>query len=741
MAFILYLGGMIFGVLFFGAIHPWVYTPVFLAVIAASLLLIRGDLVRTTPPIQAHSPPQADGRSGAGKHGDGGTGARPPFFLRWVKSDLSPLFFCLLAFLCLQMIPLPQSLLLLVSPEAKINGDMSLPAASFLDGASLKGHWYALAPYLFPVRMSLIRWVIYGLFFFGLARCLDSRKRIETAVIAILTLGVFDTLYGITQTYSGHSQVWWYKLLDFKDVSGTYLNRNHFAGLMEMGIALAVAYAATLGDRDEGRRRDVAWHRKRPLRKRFLEFFSEGRKDIRRVLVVFAGGVMGLGLILSASRGGIVATAAALFLMGLLFVFKKEQRRKGRIILVLCGIALFYGLYAGLDYTIGRFELFDQDMKNRNIMTQRTLEVFRDYRVAGVGLGNFRHVSGRFQDAVHRDLYFDYAHNDYAQFLAEAGIAGAILLIGGMGFYVVRTFRLWRGRSDPFAVCLGIAPFGALLALAIHSWSDFNLHRPANVMVLIAVIAIGNAALRLEGRRHDRLRQDERLIPLRWRGLALLACGVGLILWTGFWSIRHFIAESYCNTGINVTMNLDENPPADKARSAMAWDPGNAGYPYKLASAMMNERDGLMQQHEPDPAGWRRSHGPIIALLERAVRLNPLNADYHVRLGWEYSYLWDRPDHLTRWLPAGDLCLERAAWFAGSWPQNPKLHYDMGNYWTMRSKTLGPGSPKSEAAWITAVWHYHKGLEMEKKKKLPDYVQAYIRNFFTDEAHLHDLQK
>ncbi len=136
--------------------------------------------------------------------------------MRWVKTDLSPLFFCLLAFLCIQMIPLPQGLLLLISPEAKINGDMSLPAASVLDGAALTGHWYALAPYLYPVRMSLIRWVVYGLFFFGLTRCLNSRKRIETAVIAILVLGVFDALYGIVQTYSGHGHVWWFKTPRFQ---------------------------------------------------------------------------------------------------------------------------------------------------------------------------------------------------------------------------------------------------------------------------------------------------------------------------------------------------------------------------------------------------------------------------------------------------------------------------------------------------------------------------------------------
>jgi len=711
--YFLYLGSVVLGVLAFGAIHTWAYTLVFLGTLAASLLLIRHDLFRKGPTPS----------------------------LRWVKTDLTPLFLMFVAFLLLQMLPLPRGLLLLISPEAKIDGDMSLPAASALDPAALKGHWHALAPYLYPVRMSLIRWIFYGLLFFGLTRCLNSRRRIETAIAVLLALGVFEALYGIVETYSGHNHVWWYeKTTHLREISGTYLNRNHFAGFMEMGITLTVAYAAALGGRRQANGRATGNHHPlRSSRRRFLDFFS-GRRELRRVLVVFAGGIMGLGLILSASRGGIIATAGALFLMGLLFMFRRDERRKGRIILALCGIALAYGLYAGLDYTIGRFDLFDHDLKQRGIMAQRTMDLFGDYKAFGVGLGNFRYASGRVQDILHPLIYFDYAHNDYAQFLAEAGIVGAILLLAGTGFYVVRTFKDWRGRSAPFAVCLGIAPFAALLALAIHSWSDFNLHRPANVMLLIAVIAIGQAALRLEEHHGDRLRQEERRIPLRWRGLVLLACGVGLIGFAGLGSIRHFIAESRCNTGINVTMNLDENPSPDEARSAMAWDPGNAGYPYKLALAMMGDRDRLMQQAEPDTAGWRRSHDPIIASLERAIRLNPFNAEVHVRLGWEYSYLWDRPDHSTRWTPAGDLCLERAAWFAGNWTQNPRLQYDMGNYWAMRARELETDSPKGDVAWIKAVWHYRKGMALEKRMELPDNTRDFLRNFITDEAHLRYLR-
>ncbi len=710
-AFTLYLGGLIFGVLFFGAIHTWVITIVFLAVMAASLLLMKDEMVE-----------------GEGKR-----------CLRWVKTDLTPLFFLFFVFLILQTIPLPQGLLVMISPEAKIAGEMSLPPPSVLNPARLQGHWYALAPYTYPVRMSLIRWVVYGLFFFGLVRCLHSRKRIETAIIAIILLCSFDALYGIIQTYSGNNRIWWFKNQTYlRDVCGTYLNRNHFAGLMEMGIVLAVAYAAALGA--EGERLREPAHRRRSFKKRFLEFFSGRRKELRRFLIVFAGGVLGLGLILSASRGGIVATASALLLMGLLFSLRKSERQRGRTILFLSAIALFYGLYAGLDYTIGRFNLFDLDWETRLVRAAKAVNLFDGYRFAGVGMGNFRHAYGKYQAPQDKLLYVDYAHNDYAQFLAEVGVIGVIFLLAGMGWYLMRTFRLWKQRSDPFTVCLGIAPFGALLAIAVHSWSDYNLHRPANVMVLIAVLAIGYAALHLDRHHHNRVLTNHRLITRTGAGWALLFCAAGVIIWCGVWSVRHFIAEMYCNSDINITLNLEEHPSADEAKRAMFWDPQNAAYPHKLALALMKERDGRMQKSAPDRAGSQQSNGPIIAALESAVRLNPLNAQIHVLLGWEYSYLFASSDYFTRWLPAADICMDRAAWFAGDWVQNPKLQYDMGNYWTMRSKVLGPNDPKNEANWTKAVWYYRKGMELENKKELPEQVKIHIRSFYTDKAHWQSLQ-
>ncbi len=708
-AFIIYLGAIIFGVLFFGAIHTWVYTIVFLLVITASLLLLKSSVVKE----KGH------------------------WHLKWIKSDLSPLFFAFVIYLIFQLVPLPGWLLHLISPEAKMDSDMAQPAVLALNPEALKGSWHALAPYFYPVRMSLVRWIVYGLFFFGLTRCLNSPRRINQAIITILLLGCFETLYGIVQTYSGYHHIWWYNnTSETHAVNGTYLNRNHYAGFMEMGLALAIGYAAALGVRTEGQQ---PVRRRSSFRRRFLEIFSGDSQALQRFLIIFAGGIMGLGLILSASRGGIIAAAGLLLVTGLAFTFMKAERRRGLVILSLFGIALIYGLYTGLDYTVGRFDFFDRAMQDRGVMAQRTFVTFKDYLATGVGLGNFRHASGRYQDPIHKDAYIDYAHNDYAQFLAEAGLIGALLLLVGLGWYALRTFRLWKGQQDPYAVCLGLAPLGALVALAIHSWSDYNLHRPANMMLLIAIIAIGNAALHLDQNsvtRRRRINYPILAIPLRWEGAVWLICIAEIFLWTGAWTVRHFMAEAYCHTGINITMNLEANPSQERARKAITWDPGNAGYPFKAAQALMRERDQLMAPPKPDLEGWKRSHGPICAELEQAISLNPLNADYHVRLAWEYSYRWDQRDFVTKWLPSADLSMDRAAYMAGDWPQNPKLHYDMGNYWTMRAKTMEGEKAKSDAAWQKAVRHYRKGMEVEKIKELPKDVQGFIRNFFQDENHL-----
>jgi hypothetical protein len=186
----------------------------------------------------------------------------------------------------------------------------------------------------------------------------------------------------------------------------------------------------------------------------------------------------------------------------------------------------------------------------------------------------------------------------------------------------------------------------------------------------------------------------------------------------------------------NSTLNRDPDPPVEEIRKAMAWDGGNAEYGFKLAQALIKARDEAIRTG----AGSGRVEAmqeEILSALEGAVRRNPLEARYHLRLGWEYTYLWRRPDYQTLWLPAADLSMERAAFFAGD--KNPRIHQEMGNYWTMRSRTIYPTDQAHHAAWARACWHYGEVQKRARGKALDrtrEEIRAFVWRFYPDEGYV-----
>jgi O-antigen ligase len=715
-AFALYCAALVLSPLLFGSVHTYAYTLVFSGILTATVLVLF-DQVRK----------------------DRETGV--PAFL-CMKTSMNFLFLAVLVYLFLQILPLPASWVGLLSPEAGIAGSASVPPAREISppGAGGSG-WQTLAPYVYPVRMSIVRWIVYGFLFFGLCRTLKTRKRIETAVACILVTAVFDSVYGIMEAYGATHRIWWYAMPGGRAaVSGTYVNPNHFAGLMGMGLTLAVTYAAALSAPPAAARSGE--REKNPsFRARMAELLSGERRISKRSLAAFSGGVIGLGLLGSGSRGGLVSAAVGFAVMTGLFLCRggQSRNRKGGLLIALILLsALSYGLYRGLDLTFERFRSQGYASEGRSIYIRNSLTLFSDYPAFGIGPGNFQYAYPRYRTPEEEGQFLTDAHSDWVQVLAETGVAGVVIVLAGLLVYLGRSFRKWRERRDPFAVWLGVLPFAAAGNMAAHSLFEFNLHVPANFLVFTALLAIGTRASALQirpGGEQSGLRFAR--LPLRVRGGLLFLLLLGLALWSEVWLLRHFFAEWNCNTVLNSTLHHDPSPPVEEIRRAIRWDGGNAAYRYKLAVKERFLRDTPQGREELEAAGIDPGalSGEIVAALEAACALNPFSPEYHLLLGWEYSFLWNRPEYEETWLQAADLAMTRATLFGGA--THPWLHKEMGNYWLMRSKSFWLSQDRRDEAFERAGGQYRVALSLQDpagKARMQEEIRTYAWNLYPDES-------
>ncbi len=257
---------------------------------------------------------------------------------------------------------------------------------------------------------------------------------------------------------------------------GTYINRNHFAGLLEMVIPFAVMYVVSLSRRTG----------------RIFTFSGLSVVAVAGTVLVIL-----LAIVSSLSRMGFVATVCGLFIVGLFLIRAGLLRR----ITFACTLAAILLILVALppDRLILRFsDAAGQHDVSRDVRRQvwtDTLHLIAAYPVFGCGAGAYAFAYPKYQSAV--PFYtVDFAHNDYLQAMAELGLIGVLIV----AFWILQMLVkcLATAASEPLLNrrTLGIACAGAWTAILVHSFSEFNLYIPANAMLLawIAGITAGLAA-------------------------------------------------------------------------------------------------------------------------------------------------------------------------------------------------------------------------------------------------------
>jgi O-antigen ligase len=403
-----------------------------------------------------------------------------------IRLPLWPILFVLVV--GLQVIPFPASVIAYLSPSRL--QDLGVTGASH--GGELRST-FSIYPH--DTVLALMKFLAYFSAFL-LASCLfDSGKRKSTLLRALILLGCFEAFYGIIQYLTGWQKIFTYtKVYYLSEATGTYINHNHFAGLLELILPFALA---------SGFYSFQIWSERRQAgldRRTSAERSSAG---LRSIFYLFLTVIVVVAVIFSRSRGGILATVFSIVFIGLLAQLKVRRRAWMLGMFVFLVGIVGYGLWIGLDPVLARFEQMREpgylQLEGRITIWTDASRLVRDYPLVGTGLGTFGTAFRRYQtDPV--DVSVDHAHNDYVEFASDTGVVGVTLLFLPILYLFVKMIDSFLNDPRRYRRSVTLGCIGSTLALLIHSVTDFNLQIPANALIFAVVLGIGYKAACLEPR-------------------------------------------------------------------------------------------------------------------------------------------------------------------------------------------------------------------------------------------------
>jgi hypothetical protein len=406
-----------------------------------------------------------------------------PAFRLWTAGGLA-----FIAIVALQLVPLPDPLLGVLSPQSlRTWSDAERVAALAGIGAPRWAHPLSVDPE--TTAAHLFRLLAYFATFLGAALLIRRHRHRAALAFALGAAAVFETLYGIREAALHRYAIWgWVNRLIYNRVFGTFVNPNHFAHYAAIVLPLGVFLAAQ------------AWHDAAPPGVPF------GRRVVRliekRFFRFLAGAVIAaacVAAILAAqSRGAFVSAAAGFAVVGAAASGRRHTLRRGLLIAVAAGVPLLVVAYFGGLQIASRFEEPElATIGGRAATIKIAFELWKRFPLFGTGLGTFPEMSS--MTGIGRpEVLTSHAHDDYAEIAATTGaigfLAALVPLFAGYLALMRGTFgaqlRLtWTRRAFQAAALTSIT------TALVHALIDFNFFIPANPATLAAIAGTA-AALR-----------------------------------------------------------------------------------------------------------------------------------------------------------------------------------------------------------------------------------------------------
>jgi O-antigen ligase len=345
-------------------------------------------------------------------------------------------------------------------------------------------------------RLVILKLLALILTFVMLQSYAKTHRRLRALIYVVIGVGVASALFGILRQTTHHNGLGYF-LPGLKPNSGygQFINRNHFAFLMEMSFGLVLGL-----------------------------LIGGGVSRDRALIYVSLGMPLWFALILSNSRGGIFSMLGQLIFAALMFTLVRLPQMKAtgdgpvsgllarvrnsvliRALLIVCllaGVAISV-IWIGGDQLANRLEAQSDANEekialrygeSRSEVWRATWSLIKDNPLAGVGFGGYWAVIPKYHDAS-GELTPQQAHNDYLEILASGGIIG-VGLCAWFIFALVAASRPQLRSADGFrrAACTGALV--GLFGVGVHSLFDFGLHTTSNALIFVVLAVLATAELR-----------------------------------------------------------------------------------------------------------------------------------------------------------------------------------------------------------------------------------------------------
>ena len=361
----------------------------------------------------------------------------------------------------------------------------------------------------FHTRYYLIQTLTYSGGFALVLLLARSEARITRLAWVLVFAGVFQAMLAIVlHSLRAEYLLFFTEISHRAQASGSFVNRNHLAGYMELCLSLGIGLM--LAKMGEGGARARNW---RHTALSVMRFLMSEKIRLRLMLVV-----MVIALVLTRSRMGNAAFFTALLLVGAVGMFAFARLRKVAFWLVLSLVVvdvIVIGQWVGVDRVVERIQQTsvvreqgerEESLSERVEPAADALDLIRERPVFGFGGGTFYTAFPRVQKE-RADLFYDHAHNDYAQIAADTGLVGLGLLALVVLATAWRALMMLRPHQSRLARGMGFGVLMAIVCIAMHSTVDFNLQIPVNALTFSVILAMA-WAVRLRRREEGAERGD-----------------------------------------------------------------------------------------------------------------------------------------------------------------------------------------------------------------------------------------